>query len=131
VRRSPDGLAVEVVNTGAVASGRRRTGHPRHAAGRESLGGAFEAGPVPRTASASGPTFRCPGYGVIRVVVVDDQALVRMGLRTLVAGEDDIELVGEAADGQEGLAVIRRTRPTWCCWTSGCRSWTAWPRSPR
>jgi DNA-binding NarL/FixJ family response regulator len=48
---------------------------------------------------------------VIRVVVVDDQALVRMGLRTLVAGEDDIELVGEAADGQEGLAVIRRTRP--------------------
>jgi DNA-binding NarL/FixJ family response regulator len=48
---------------------------------------------------------------VIRVVVVDDQALVRMGLRTLVGGEDDIELVGEAADGQDGLAVIRRTRP--------------------
>ena len=48
---------------------------------------------------------------MIRVVVVDDQALVRMGLRTLVAGEDDVELVGEAADGHDGLAVIRRTRP--------------------
>jgi DNA-binding NarL/FixJ family response regulator len=48
---------------------------------------------------------------VIRVVVADDQALVRMGLRTLVAGEDDIELVGEAGDGREALSVIRRTRP--------------------
>jgi DNA-binding NarL/FixJ family response regulator len=48
---------------------------------------------------------------VIRLVVVDDQALVRMGLRTLVAGEDDIELVGEAADGGEGLDVVRRTVP--------------------
>jgi DNA-binding NarL/FixJ family response regulator len=44
-------------------------------------------------------------------VVVDDQALVRMGLRTLMAGEPDIELVGEAADGAQGLALIRRTRP--------------------
>src|SRR5262245_44165935 len=34
-----------------------------------------------------------------------------MGLRTLVAGEDDIELVGEAADGGEGLNVVRRTVP--------------------
>jgi DNA-binding NarL/FixJ family response regulator len=48
---------------------------------------------------------------VIRLVVVDDQALVRMGLRTLVDGEDDITLVGEAADGRDGLAVIRRTVP--------------------
>ena len=48
---------------------------------------------------------------MIRVVVADDQALVRMGLRTLVAGEDDIELVGEAGDGREALSVIRRTRP--------------------
>jgi len=48
---------------------------------------------------------------MIRLVVVDDQALVRMGLRTLVAGEDDIELVAEAADGREALEVIRRTVP--------------------
>lgn len=48
---------------------------------------------------------------MIRLVVVDDQALVRMGLRTLVDGEEDIAMVGEAADGRAGVAVIRDTRP--------------------
>jgi DNA-binding NarL/FixJ family response regulator len=47
----------------------------------------------------------------IRVVVVDDQALVRMGLRTLLGSEPDTELVGEAADGRAGLAVVRDTVP--------------------
>jgi DNA-binding NarL/FixJ family response regulator len=47
----------------------------------------------------------------IRVVVVDDEALVRMGLRTLIGSEDGLELVGEAADGRAGLAVVRHTRP--------------------
>jgi DNA-binding NarL/FixJ family response regulator len=49
--------------------------------------------------------------GRVRVVVVDDQALVRMGLRTLLGSEDDLDLVGEAADGREGLDLIRRLRP--------------------
>ena len=48
---------------------------------------------------------------MIRVAVVDDQALVRMGLRTLFGSEDDLELVAEAADGREGLAAVRRTLP--------------------
>ena len=48
---------------------------------------------------------------MIRVAVVDDQALVRMGLRTLIAGEADLDLVAEAADGREALAVLRRTVP--------------------
>jgi len=48
---------------------------------------------------------------VIRVAVIDDQALVRMGLRTLIETEDDLDLVAEAADGREGLAAVRRTRP--------------------
>jgi DNA-binding NarL/FixJ family response regulator len=48
---------------------------------------------------------------VIRVAVVDDQALVRMGLRTLLGSEEDLELVAEAADGREGLSAVRRTRP--------------------
>jgi DNA-binding NarL/FixJ family response regulator len=45
------------------------------------------------------------------VVVIDDQALVRMGLRTLIADEADLELVGESGDGRSGLALIRSTRP--------------------
>ncbi len=47
----------------------------------------------------------------IRVAIVDDQALVRVGLRTLLGSEEGLELVGEAADGREGLALVRRTRP--------------------
>lgn len=48
---------------------------------------------------------------MIRVAIVDDQALVRMGLRTLLEAEDDLELVAEAADGRQGVAAVRRTRP--------------------
>jgi DNA-binding NarL/FixJ family response regulator len=47
----------------------------------------------------------------LTVAVVDDQELVRMGLRTLIASESGLELVGEAADGREGLRLIRSTRP--------------------
>jgi DNA-binding NarL/FixJ family response regulator len=47
----------------------------------------------------------------IRVAIVDDQALVRVGLRTLIGSEEGLELVGEAADGRQGLALVRRTRP--------------------
>jgi len=48
---------------------------------------------------------------VIRVALVDDQPLVRMGLATLIAAEDDLELVGEAGDGREALGMLRRTTP--------------------
>ena len=48
---------------------------------------------------------------MIRVAVVDDQALVRMGLRALLETEEDTELVGEAADGRAGLALIRAELP--------------------
>ncbi|WP_285025760.1 response regulator transcription factor [Plantibacter sp. ME-Dv--P-122b] len=48
---------------------------------------------------------------MIRVVVADDQALIRGGFRALLDGEPDIEVVGEAAGGDEALVVIRRERP--------------------
>jgi DNA-binding NarL/FixJ family response regulator len=48
---------------------------------------------------------------MIRVVVVDDQALVRMGVRTLLGSEPDTELVGEGVDGRSGLEVIRAAIP--------------------
>jgi DNA-binding NarL/FixJ family response regulator len=47
----------------------------------------------------------------IRVVVVDDQPLVRMGLRTLLDSEPDTELVGEAADGRAGLDMVQAMLP--------------------
>jgi DNA-binding NarL/FixJ family response regulator len=48
---------------------------------------------------------------VIRVVLADDQALVRTGLRALLANSDDIQVVGEASDGREAVAVVTRTQP--------------------
>lgn len=48
---------------------------------------------------------------MIRVVVVDDQPLIRLGLRVLIETEDDLELVGEAGDGRTALALLRRVRP--------------------
>jgi len=48
---------------------------------------------------------------VIRVVLVDDQALFRAGVRMLVASQPDLEVVGEAGDGREAIDVVRATRP--------------------
>lgn len=48
---------------------------------------------------------------MIRVALVDDQAVVRLGLRLLVESEDDLALVGEAGDGRAGLELVRRERP--------------------
>jgi DNA-binding NarL/FixJ family response regulator len=48
---------------------------------------------------------------VIRVAVADDQALVRSGFVVLLASADDIEVVGEAADGADAVALVRRERP--------------------
>lgn len=47
----------------------------------------------------------------IRVVLVDDHAVIRAGLEQLLAGTDDIEVVGTAANGAEALDVVRRIRP--------------------
>ena len=47
----------------------------------------------------------------IRVLIVDDHAVVRMGLRVFFDLQDDIEVVGEAADGSEGVAMARRLEP--------------------
>jgi DNA-binding NarL/FixJ family response regulator len=47
----------------------------------------------------------------IRVLVVDDQALVRGGFRVLIDSDVDLEVVGEAANGIEAVAAARRERP--------------------
>jgi two-component system, NarL family, response regulator LiaR len=47
----------------------------------------------------------------IRVLIVDDHAVVRMGLRVFLDLQTDIEVVGEAADGSEGVAMARRLEP--------------------
>jgi DNA-binding NarL/FixJ family response regulator len=48
---------------------------------------------------------------VIRVLLADDQALIRSGIRSLLDAEDDIEVVAEAADGQQAYALAVEHRP--------------------
>ena len=47
----------------------------------------------------------------IKVLLVDDEQMIRMGLRLILEAEDDIEVVGEANDGKEGLELARRLDP--------------------
>ena len=48
---------------------------------------------------------------VIRVAIADDQMLVRAGFAALLAAEDDMEVAGEAADGEEAVRLARREKP--------------------
>lgn len=48
---------------------------------------------------------------MIRIVIADDQALVRSGMRALLSAEADIEIVGEAADGRAALEAVLAHRP--------------------
>ena len=48
---------------------------------------------------------------MIRVLLADDQALIRSGIRALLEAEDDIEVAAEAADGQQAVALAREHRP--------------------
>lgn len=52
---------------------------------------------------------------MIRVLIADDQALVRAGLSALLGGEDDIDVVAVAEDGNEALAMAREFRPDVAC----------------
>ena len=51
----------------------------------------------------------------IRVLLVDDESLVRAGLRAIIDAEPDLDVVGEAADGAEAVAEVRSLQPDVVC----------------
>src|SRR5690606_5337131 len=63
-----------------------------------------------RLPRAGAPAVRRRGMSV-RVVVADDQALVRSGFSVLLRSASDLEVVGEASDGAEAVELARRLRP--------------------
>ena len=65
-----------------------------------------------REIPVSGPTaVRTTDTDSIRVLIADDHAIVRKGIRALLATERDIQVVGEARDGQEAIAESERLQP--------------------
>lgn len=51
------------------------------------------------------------GMPPVRVVIADDHPMYRFGLKAALEGNEDIDIVGEAADGEELLATVKRTQP--------------------
>ncbi|AIJ21256.1 two component system response regulator [Amycolatopsis methanolica 239] len=48
---------------------------------------------------------------MIRVLLADDEAMIRAGVAAILSADDDIEVVSEAGDGREAVEQARRTRP--------------------
>ena len=115
MRYEPGALGLEIVDDGRGVNGRAegRSGHGLVGM-RERVavyGGTLETGPEARRRVPGRGPAPLRGDGVIRVAVADDQALVRSGFVVLLGSADDIEVVGEAADGAEAVALVEREHP--------------------
>jgi Response regulator receiver domain len=90
--------------------------HPRHAGAGGGSGWRARRRPPARW-RLPGPGATPPGpphtrrAAVIRVVLADDQALVRAGFKALLDAQEGIEVVSEAADGEEAVRLARALRP--------------------
>ena len=110
----PDALTVQVnddgtgVSTMSAGPGLGLVGMRERVS---ALGGWLHAGP--REGGGFQVWSNCPfGHrAVIRVLLADDQALIRSGIRSLLEAEDDIEVVAEAPDGQQAVALAVEHRP--------------------
>ena len=112
VRWKEDELELEIANDGRSEPGGDGGGHGL-AGLRERVslvGGSIESGP--RTGGGFVVRAHLPlgrGCMTTRVLIVDDQALVRDGFRMILEAEADFEVVGEAADGLEAVLAARET----------------------
>ena len=65
----------------------------------------------------------------IKVLIADDDAILRAGLKLLINAQTDMEVVSEAPDGTHAVRAARDTRPAWASWISPCLARAACGRS--
>lgn len=82
------------------------TSTPRSASGRTG-----RVSTLPRPASGAGEAGDPTHTGAVRIVIVDDHAIVRQGLRSIIEREEGLRVVGEASTAAEAKAVAAHTRP--------------------
>ena len=118
VRYDDRQVTIQVDDDGHPAPAPRtspRTGHGQLGM-RERVsvwGGTLQVGPRAgrRLPGDRHPALRAPGETMIRVAVVDDEALVRRGLTVLLRLEPGLDVVGEAEDGAGAIELVRREHP--------------------
>ena len=114
VRYAGNGVEVEVADDGLAPNGSGRVEGYSLVGMRERValyGGTLETGPRDGGGFVVRAQLPVGGAAVIRVLLVDDQALVRAGFRMILDAEHDIEVVGEAADGRDAIDQVRSLRP--------------------
>jgi DNA-binding NarL/FixJ family response regulator/signal transduction histidine kinase len=111
--RTDGGIAIRAKDDGRGAKELRfRTRLDWHAgAAGTAWGNAEDRNPASQRVSTRGLDARLRRPRMIRVCLVEDQTLVRQGIKTLLELVDDIDVVGEAKDGDEALRVIPETKP--------------------
>ncbi len=70
-----------------------------------------EVGSAVMTGASSGPATTSPARTPVTLLIADDDAVTRSGLRTLLSAQPGIAVVGEASDGVEAVEQVRRLRP--------------------